>query len=149
MSNEVYSVWRDTMKQPNAAAIGTPNKPVNDVVASMKVPDGLWVVFARIEVNNNEPKSQLVAFTLTADGFDKPHDVARVKVGPQGQDDYDSVSLMIPMHFPGTRTQRVNGIFLGLYDTGDPPDIEVGRAKITAMRVNHWILEPSPGTSAQ
>lgn len=145
MSDEVYFVYHDDMRQPNAGALGTPSKPVNDVRLGMKVPDGMWMVFARIEVNNNEPKSQLVTFALTGDGgWAAPHDVARVKVGPQAQADYASVSLMVPMHFPGTNTNRVNGIFLGLYDTGAPPSIEVGRAKITAMRVNAFLIPEGP-----
>lgn len=143
MSNEVYCVYHDGMKSPNVGSQGTPNDPQVDVVVGMKVPDGMWMVYGRIEVNNNEPKAQLVTLALVGEGgLAEPCDVARVKVGAQAQADYASVSLMVPMHFAGTNTNRVNDIFLGLHDTGTPPSIQVGRAKIVAMRVDGFVLNP-------
>lgn len=152
MSNEVYAVWEDKMRQPNAGALGTPEKPIVDVVASVLVPDGLWAVFGKIEVNNNSSNFQSVKFTIAGDGgplLSSPSDSSMVKLGRDGTADYASLALMILLHFPGSRTKRVNKIFLGLWDTGFPPDITMGRAKIIAMRVNHFIMEPSHGTTNQ
>jgi hypothetical protein len=146
MSDEVYGVWKDEMVSPNAGALGTPAKPVVDVKASVKVPDGLWVVHAKIGVDNEASTHQTVSLVLHANTLT---DHAVVRLAPQSSADRTSVSLMLLAHFPGTRTWRANTISLGLWDKGDPPDVKVGRMKIIAQRTTYWIMEPSPGTSAQ
>lgn len=146
MSDEVYGVWKDEMLPPNAGAQGTPDKPVIDVRGSVKVPDGLWVVHAKIDVDNEGSTHQTVHLALRANTME---DHAVVRLAPQSAADRTSVSLMLLAHFPGTRTNRVNTINLGLWDTGDPPNVKVGRLKIIARRTTHWVMEPSPGTTAQ
>jgi hypothetical protein len=144
MSNEVYGIWKDEMVQPNAGSQGTPDDPIIDVKASVKVPDGLWAVFAKIDVDNNSEAHQIVHLALRANTM---IDRSVVKLAPNGKADHTSVPLMTLAHFPGTRTSRVNEIWLGLWDTGAPPDVKVGRSRIIAMRLNHFVLEPSPGTN--
>lgn len=146
MSNEVYGVWDDTMKPPNFGAQATPEKPIIDVCASIKVPDGLWAVYAKIDVNSDSSTHEIVHFALRA-GTSEDHSV--VKLAPNGKADHASVPLMTLAYFAGERTKRVNTIWLGLWDIGDPPNIKVGRSKIIAMRLSHFIFEPSPGTAAQ
>lgn len=146
MSDEVYGVWKDQMMSPNAGALGTPANPVVDVTASVKVPDGLWVVHAKIVVDNEAAIHQTVSLVLQANTL---MDHAVVRLAPQSSADRTSVSLMLLAHFPGSRTWRANTISLGLWDKGDPPDVKVGRMKIIAQRTTHWIMELSPGTTAQ
>lgn len=134
------------MVSPNAGAQGTPAKPVVDVKASIKVPDGLWIVHAKIGVDNEGSTYQTASLVLQADAI---RDHVTVRLGPQSTADRTSVSLMLLASFPGTRTWRANTISLGLWDKGDPPDVKVGRMKIIAQRTTYWIMEPSPGTSAQ
>ena len=154
MADQVFAVYEDSLKTLNAGALGTPEKPVIDVKASVSVPDGLWVIFAKANVYNGSSVDQLIHLALRAvargDGAEVTvgEDHSVVKVGPNGKADRASASFLATAYFPGTATARINKIVLGHWDTGAPPNIKIGRIKIVAMRTTHWVLEPSPGTHA-
>ena len=152
MADEVYAVWEDEMKALNAVAQGAPDKPIIDVKASVYVPDGLWVIFARANVYNGGSVDQTIHLALRAiargDGADvtAAEDHCVVRVGPSGKADRASASFLATAYFPGAAGGRVNRIVVGHWDTGAPPNIKLGRIKIVAMRTTHWVMEPSPGT---
>jgi hypothetical protein len=152
MADEVYATYEDDLKPLNAGSLGTPDKPVIDVKASVYVPDGLWVIFAKANVYNNSGVDQLIHLALRAiargDGPEQTvgEDHSVVKVGPNGKADRACASFLATAYFPGKATGRVNRIVVGHWDTGAPPNIKIGRIRIVAMRTTHWVLEPSPGT---
>lgn len=144
MSNEVYSVWRNEMVPLYHGALGG-SDGVLDSKATLKVPDGLWLVLAKVNLNNQTPGYQTLKVRLQS-GDDS--DTSVVRIGPDSGADQAAVSLQMLKHFPGDEKKRVNNVSLGVVShwnsPGEVPKVLVGRIKIVAMRVNHYVVEPYP-----
>ena len=143
MSELTFGVWEDEMRKPNAGAFGG-EKGNLDVKCSLKVPDGLWHVMAVADVDNNDPFAHMVELKLIGD---KATDYRVVRLAKNGSADKATVSFLMLEHFPGTNENRVNDISLGIWnhhETGkDIPNIRIGRMRIIARRIPHWVMEPN------
>lgn len=84
------------MRQPNIGALG-----VLDVFARLKVPDGMYFIIAKMNIDNDSKTVQTVDARLVA-GQDSDRNI--VRVGPSGETSWDMAALTFTVvhTFPGT-----------------------------------------------
>ena len=143
MTTKVFSVFKDKTTPPNGGAIsGT-----LDVKATLKVPDGKYLVVAKMNVDNDTSSTQTVDCRLVAGAaFDRNI----VRLAPSGTTNVDNGALAFTLvhTFPGTSEVRHNEIHIGIMSPqqGSSPNVAAGRLKITAMSVDSILNEPAPGS---
>lgn len=144
MSNEVYSIWKDEMRNQYIGALGGEDG-VLDIFGTVKVPDGLWAVFGKIDLENDTMLYQQVDVRLHAKAA---VDRRVIQLGPKGKLHRAALSLMLLEAFPGNDKKRKNEIHIGIWNhyekPSQTPKIKGGRIKIIAMRLNHFINESYP-----
>ena len=113
-------------------------------VLKLLVPDGPWVIFAKINLDNDDTVSVArVTARLEAKG---QHDVGMVRLAPSGASKLDNamVALNIVAEWNGNSSGPTNVIEL-FCDVQGSTNVSFRAARITAMRVDDLeIVKPAP-----
>ena len=132
-NTETFSVFKDKSAKISSGS----------TLATLLVPDGLWVIFAKMNLDNDAPEVHTVDCRLNA-GVDFDQNVARL--GPSGltHTDMAALSFNVVHSFPGTSAEVKNAITLVCSLDKSGANVAAGRIKITAIRVASISNKPAP-----
>lgn len=128
-----YSVWKDQMVKVGSGAS----------LATLMVPDGNWVIFAKLNLDNDDTVN---VHTVTAKLQALPDfDVNVVRLAPSGMGHLDNAVLAFNVlhHFPGNSSEPKNAINLTCILDQAGANVSAGRLKITAINVASFVNVPS------
>ncbi len=130
-------------------AFTTSRNPSNKIgtgspVLKLLVPDGPWVIFAKINLDNDDTTSVAkVTARLEAKG---QHDIGQVRLAPSGAGKLDNtmVALNLVAEWEGDSREATNVIEL-FCDMEGSSNVSFRAARITAMGVDDLhIVKPTP-----
>jgi hypothetical protein len=136
MAINVFTIHNDNM-----------SSPINGIVLSEAVRDGDYVIFAKLNLNNNASKVKSVTCQLKAGEHDSSgvfdpttvvEDVNVIRLAENGTDKVDMATIPFSLQktFQGNQKGMVNCI--QLLSSEEPPGnlVLAGRARITAIKVD-------------
>lgn len=104
-------------------------------LATLRVPDGSWVIFAKMNVDNDDAKAVHTVDCRLNAGIDFDQNVVRLYPSGTNSVDMGALSFNVVHTFPGTSAQPKNDITLVCVLDKEGSNVAAGRIKITAIEV--------------
>ena len=126
MTVDAFSVFHDPMFKASQGA----------TILTLMVPDGKFMAFAKLNLDNDSPQARTVTCRLHAGvNFDTNH----VRLAPSGVGNVDNAALAFTVvnDFVGNSTDKKNPISLDFVLDQAGANVAVGRMKITACKVDN------------
>lgn len=133
MATAAFSVFKDKTAKISSGS----------TLATLLIPDGHWVIFAKMNLDNDASETHTAECRLNA-GVD--FDLNVVRVGPSGITNLDNAALPFNVvhTFPGSSNEAKNAITLVCVLDKAGANVTARLIKITAIRVDSLSNKPSP-----